>query len=128
MPELEGLDAPLDEGGGVAVERGEDGVETDEMLEPRVLRRRIAVAADMRRPRADGERSDEPRMRWLYLTQRTDDQYTLIWPGSQTPDDDRRCRLPVLRRKASPAWKVCPGDVRPRMALLLDRLEQPFVL
>ena len=67
MPELlSGLDAPLD-GGGVAVERGEDGVEMDEMDDPRVLRRLIAAAADMRRPRLDGERSEEPRMRWLYL-------------------------------------------------------------
>ena len=62
MPELAGLDAPLD-GGGVAVERGEDGVDMDEMDDPRVLRRRMAAAADMRRPRLDGERSEEPRMR-----------------------------------------------------------------
>lgn len=64
IPELSGLDAPLhDDGGGVAVERGEDGVDMEEMDEPRVLRRLIAVAADMRRPLVDGERSEEPRMR-----------------------------------------------------------------
>lgn len=63
MPELSGLEAPLLDGGGVAVERGEDGVDMDEIDEPRVLRRRIAVAADIRRPREDGERSEEPRMR-----------------------------------------------------------------
>ena len=63
MPELSGLDAPLLDGGGVAVERGDDGVDMEDMDEPRVLRRLIAVAADMRRPLVDGERSEEPRMR-----------------------------------------------------------------
>ena len=77
MPELSGLEAPLPDGGGVAVERGLDGVLMLLMLLPRVLRRRIAVAADMRRPRADGERSDEPRMRWLYLFGR-DDQHSVL--------------------------------------------------
>ena len=66
-PGLPGLDAPLDDGGGVAVERGEGGEDMEEIDEPRVLRRLIAAAADMRRPLDEGERSDEPRIRWLYL-------------------------------------------------------------
>lgn len=49
------------------MERGEGGEDMEEIDEPRVLRRLIAAAADMRRPLDEGERSDEPRMRWLYL-------------------------------------------------------------
>lgn len=61
--ELPGLDALLRDGGGVTVERGEEGEERDEMEEPLADRRRIADAVDRRRPRVDDARSEEPRMR-----------------------------------------------------------------
>ena len=63
--ELPGLDAPPRDGGGVTVERG-DGDENDEIESPRVVLRLIAEAAESRRP-LEEERSDEPRIRWLYL-------------------------------------------------------------
>ena len=62
-----GLDALLRTGGGVMVDRGDGGEDSDEMEPPRVDRLRMADAADIRRP-LDEERSDEPRMRWLYLS------------------------------------------------------------
>ena len=64
--ELPGLDALLRDGGGVTVERGDDGEEREEIEPPLVDLRLIADAADRRRPREE-ERSDEPRIRWLYL-------------------------------------------------------------
>lgn len=68
MPELPGLDEPLlDDGGGVTVERGEEGDEVDDADDPLVFRRLIAVAADILRALVEGERSEEPRIRWLYL-------------------------------------------------------------
>ena len=66
MPELPGLDALLRDGGGVTVERGDDTDDREEIEPPLVDLRRIAEAADGRRPRED-VRSDDPRIRWLYL-------------------------------------------------------------
>ncbi len=64
---LPGLDALLRDGGGVTVERADDGEDNEEIEEPRVVLRRIAEAADIRRPLVDDERSEVPRIRWLYL-------------------------------------------------------------
>jgi len=71
-PELPGLEALLRDGGGVAVERGDEVEEReerdemdemDEMDEPRILRRLMGTVPDMRRPLAEGERSELPRIR-----------------------------------------------------------------
>lgn len=67
MAELPGLDALLRDGGGVTVERGDDGEDSDDIESHRVDLRLIADAADRRRP-LEEERSDEPRIRWLYLS------------------------------------------------------------
>ena len=63
MPELPGLDALLRDGGGVTVERGDGGDERDAMDEPLVVLRLIADAVDIRSPRADDARSEEPRIK-----------------------------------------------------------------
>lgn len=62
-PEPPGLDALLRDGGGVTVERGDDGEDRDDIDEPLVDLRRIADAADSRRPLVEDARSDEPRIR-----------------------------------------------------------------
>lgn len=70
-----GEEALLRAGGGVAVARGDDGddrEEMDEMEPPRVVRLRRAEAAERRRPREPAARSDEPRIRWLYLSTMND--------------------------------------------------------
>ena len=101
-PEPPGLDALLRDGGGVTVDRGDGGEDSDEIEPPLVALRLIADAADSRRPREE-ERSDEPRMRWLYLS---------IASGSGW---HVKCLviIPVLRREPSTAWQICACDVRP---------------
>jgi hypothetical protein len=70
VTEPPGLDDPLlSDGGGVTVERGDEGDEADDVDDPLVFRRLMVVETDILRVLEDGERSEEPRMRWLYLHQ-----------------------------------------------------------